>query len=151
MPRTRGFQWDNRLKQLKVRGKKVVDQENDSTVNTLNNAGSVSGNPVRLLAEGDDTDISIKIRAKGAGTVDLDNLRIRGETGNIQTIASNSNITLDPHGTGQVVLDATTQIGSGNDQLLITPSGGNGPKITTELLPSEMCNLYAGALVPMPI
>ena len=132
MPRTRGFQWDNRLKQLKVRGKKVVDQENASTVNTLNNAGSVSGNPVRLLAEGDDTDISIRIRAKGAGTVDIDNLRIRGETGNIQTIASNSNITLDPHGTGQVVLDATTQIGSGNDQLLITPSGGNGPKITTE-------------------
>ena len=94
MPRTRGFQWDNRLKQLKVRGKKVVDQENDSTVNTINNAGSVSGSPVRILAEGDDTNISIRIRPKGAGTVDIDNLRIRGETGNIQTIASNSNIVL---------------------------------------------------------
>ena len=99
---------------------------------TQSNTGSVSGSPVALLAEGDDTNININITPKGAGTVDLDNLRIRGETGNIQTIASNSNITLDPHGTGQVVLDATTQIGSGNDQLLITPSGGNGPKITTE-------------------
>ena len=132
MPRTRGFQWDNRLKQLKVRGKKVVDQENASTVNTINSAGSVSGSPVALLAEGDDTNISIRILPKGAGVVDIDNLRIIGEIGSISTIASNSNITLDPHGTGQVVLNATTQIGSGNDQLLITPSGGNGPKITTE-------------------
>ena len=132
MPRTRGFQWDNRLKQLKVRGKKVVDQENASTVNTINSAGSVSGSPVALLAEGDDTNISIRILPKGAGVVDIDNLRVIGEIGSISTIASNSNITLDPHGTGQVVLNATTQIGSGNDQLLITPSGGNGPKITTE-------------------
>ena len=60
----------------------------------------------------------------------MDNMSFDGEGGIIATDSSNQNITLTPHGTGTVITN-DIQIGTGNDLLQITATGGNGPTLAT--------------------
>ena len=69
MPRIRGFQWNNRTKQLFSKGKEVVDNSASNLVNALKNVGSATGAAVQLTANGDDTNIDLTLSAKGTGSV----------------------------------------------------------------------------------
>ena len=73
----------------------------------------------------------IIIRPSGTGALFIDDVVSIDKAGNITTTASNVNLTMNPHGTGIVILNATTQFGEGNDLLQIAPTGGNGPTIST--------------------
>ena len=73
----------------------------------------------------------IIVRPSGTGKFMIGDIMAIDEDANITTTASNVNLTLNPHGTGIVVLNATTQFGEGNDLLQIAPTGGNGPTIST--------------------
>ena len=55
------------------------------------------------------------------------------------------NLTVNPHGTGIVVVNATTQFGEGNDLLQITPTGGNG--IFSIPLPEYTFQLYRNDII----
>lgn len=69
--RTRSWSWDNKSKQLSIDGK--IDRDYSDSDNTIQNAGAVSGNPPSLTASGNDTNIDLRLVAKGDGNIEVRN------------------------------------------------------------------------------
>jgi hypothetical protein len=67
--RNRSFFFDNNTGKLESDGKVIVDATN--TTNILQTKGSTTGNPVTLNAIGNDTNITISIKPKGSGLVQI--------------------------------------------------------------------------------
>ena len=67
--RERSFFFNNKTGELKSGGKTLVDATN--TDNIAQVKGSTAGNPVALIAEGDDTNIDLRLSAKGAGNIEF--------------------------------------------------------------------------------
>lgn len=67
--RQRSFFLDNKTGKLQSKGKVFV--EGTSTHNIAQVKGSTTGNPVALNAIGDDTDIDLRLSAKGNGNIEL--------------------------------------------------------------------------------
>lgn len=73
--RDRSFFFDNKTGKLQSKGKVIADVSSVDNVAQLK--GSTTGNPVALNATGDDTNIDLRLSAKGAGNVEvLSNLEI---------------------------------------------------------------------------
>ena len=67
--RDRSFFFDNKAGKLQSKGKVIADFSNID--NTAQLKGSTAGNPVALNAVGDDTNIDLRLSAKGAGNIEL--------------------------------------------------------------------------------
>ena len=137
--RDRSFFFDNKTGKLKSNGKTIIDATN--TTNLINVEGSTTGNPVNISAIGDDTNVDIRLSAKGAGNIEilstleiLTNKRITDSAGtNVEfgdNIEMNSN-KITGVGTPTASTDAATkgyvdgQVSTANDATItITASTG---------------------------
>ena len=137
--RTRSFFFNNKTGELKSKGKTVVNAS-DAT-NFPEVKGSTTGNPVAINALGDDTNIDLRLSAKGNGNIEilstleiLTNKRITDSAGtNVEfgdNIEMNSN-KITGVGTPSASTDAATKgyvdsnVSSANDATItITASTG---------------------------
>lgn len=67
--RNRSFFFDNKTGKLQSDGKTLIDTTSSDNIAQVK--GSTAGNPVQLIADGDDTNIDIRITPKGAGNVEV--------------------------------------------------------------------------------
>ena len=128
----------------------ALDISHDTTP-TLGGDLVVSGNKIKATGAGQHVDIEAdtnNIRLNAAGEIELtpgsgNHINAKGDldmSGNaIVTTGNNNNITLDPHGTGNVILgnfvfDVDQTVGAGQDNYVLTydHAGGSGSKISLE-------------------
>jgi len=128
----------------------ALDISHDTTP-TLGGDLVVSGNKIKATGNGQHVDIEAdtnNIRLNAAGEIELtpgsgNHINAKGAldmSGNaIVTTGNNNNITLDPHGTGNVILgnfvfDVDQTVGAGQDNYVLTydHAGGSGSKISLE-------------------
>lgn len=82
-----------------------------SAVNNLEIQNSATGNSIKLVAEGGDTNISVDLTPKGTGAVNIigatDDIELRPTTGDVEIATTggsmNIDINLTPKGTGAVI------------------------------------------------
>ena len=128
----------------------ALDISHDTTP-TLGGDLVVSGNKIKATGAGQHVDIEAdtnNIRLNAAGEIELtpgsgNHINAKGDldmSGNaIVTTGNNNNITLDPHGTGNVILgnfvfDVDQTVGAGQDNYVLTydHASGSGSKISLE-------------------
>ena len=129
--RTRSWSWDNKSKQLTIDGK--LDRDYSSSDNTIQNTGATSGNPPSLTASGDDTNIDLRLVAKGDGNIEVrNNLEILTNKRIVDSAGTNVEFGNDIHmnsnkvtnlGTPSASTDAATK-GYVDTYSLLLASGG---------------------------
>jgi len=129
--RTRSWSWDNKSKQLSIDGK--VDRDYSNSDNTIQNAGATTGNPPSLTASGNDTNIDLRLVAKGDGNIEVrSNLEILTNKRIVDSAGTNVEFGDDIHmnsnkvtnlGTPSASTDAATK-GYVDTYSLLLASGG---------------------------
>ena len=129
--RTRSWSWDNKAKTLAIDGK--TERNLGSSDNVVSTVGAATGSPPQVSAVGDDTNIDLRLVAKGDGNIEVrNNLEILTNKRIVDSAGTNVEFGDDIHmnsnkvtnlGTPSASTDAATK-GYVDTYSLLLASGG---------------------------
>ena len=129
--RTRSWSWDNKTKTLAIDGK--TERNLTSSDNVISTVGAATGSPPQVSAVGDDTNIDLRLVAKGDGNIEVrNNLEILTNKRIVDSAGTNVEFGDDIHmnsnkvtnlGTPSASTDAATK-GYVDTYSLLLASGG---------------------------